>query len=123
MADKELLEMLAAETDRRAPLMIQGIEWLSSADAPDSDRVEAVRVEAHGLKGAAMVVGESRLALLGERLEIALVQRNAPGTIDAGLGATLAAGVRALQEGARAAAAGQPEPASVDEALAALSDH
>lgn len=120
MPENELLQMLATETERRAPAMIEGIEALASASEPDSPKVEEVRVEAHGLKGAALVVGEKRLAELGAKLEIALVQRHAPGTIDADQAATLTAGVAALREGARAAAAGEPEPGAVGEALEAL---
>ncbi len=65
--------------------MLEGIERLAAATEPDSDEVERLRVDAHGLKGAAMVVGQQRLAELSEQLEIALVQRTAPGTIDAEL--------------------------------------
>lgn len=120
MAENELLEMLASETDRRAPAMIEQIDDLAAAAEPDSAKVEEVRVEAHGLKGAALVVGEKRLAELGAKLEVALVQRHAPGTIDAALAETLKRGVEALRDGARAAAAGEGEPAAVGEALAAL---
>lgn len=119
MAD-DLLEMLSAETERRVPQMIEAIDALAASDEPDPDRVEAVRVEAHGLKGAALVVGQPRLAELGEKLEIALVQRQAQGTLDASLGTALKTGAEALRDGARAAAAGEPEPAAVGEALAAL---
>ena len=119
MAD-DLLQMLATETERRAPGMLEGIDALAKADGPDPEAVEAVRVEAHGLKGAALVVGQPRLAELGERLEIALVQRQGPGTIDADLGATLTKGIEALREGARAVAADEPEPPAVGEAIDAL---
>ena len=121
MADAELSQMLANEAERRAPGMLEGIERLSTASEPDSAEVERLRVDAHGLKGAAMVVGEQRLAELGQLLEIALVQRTAPGTIDAELAATLTAGVSGLREGARAIAAGEPEPPSVEAGIGALS--
>ena len=74
----------------------------------------------HGLKGAALVVGQPRLAELGEKLEIALVQRQGPGTIDPELAATLTAGVEALRDGARAVAAGEDEPPAVGDAIEAL---
>ena len=121
MADNELLQMLATEAERRAPEMLEGIERLAAATEPASDEVERLRIDAHGLRGAAMVVGQQRLAELSEQLEIALVQRTAPGTIDAELASKLTAGVSGLREGARAAAAGEPEPASVGEGLAVLS--
>ena len=116
----DLLQMLATETDRRAPGMLDGIAALAKAGEPDPAAVEAVRVEAHGLKGAAMVVGQARLAELGEKLEIALVQRQGPGTIDPELAATLTAGVEALREGARAVAAGEDEPPAVGDAIQSL---
>ena len=121
MADNELLQMLATEAERRAPEMLEGIERLAAATEPASDEVERLRIDAHGLRGAAMVVGQQRLAELSEQLEIALVQRTAPGTIDTELASKLTAGVSGLREGARAAAAGEPEPASVGEGLAVLS--
>lgn len=116
----DLLQMLATETDRRAPGMLDGIAALAKAEEPDPQAVEAVRVEAHGLKGAALVVGQKRLAELGERLEIALVQRQGPGSIDAELAASLSAGVEALRDGARAVAAGDPEPPALGAAIEAL---
>ncbi len=121
MAD-DLLQMLATETDRRAPTMIEGIAALANADEADPEAVEAIRIEAHGLKGAAMVVGQPRLAELGEKLEIALVRRQGPGAIDGPLAAVLTAGVEALRQGTRAIAAGGDEPPSVAEALGALAD-
>lgn len=112
--------MLASETDRRAPLIIDGARSMAEQGANDPDKVEEMRVEAHGLKGAAMVVGEKRLARLGELMEIALVQRVGPGTVDAELAAALAQAVGAFQEGTRASAAGDGEPDSVGESIAAL---
>ena len=121
MTDAELAQMLANEAERRAPGMLEGIERLAEASEPDSPEVERLRVEVHGLKGAAMIVGEQRLAQLAELLEVTLVQRIAPGTIDTGLAADLTAGVCGLREGTRAAAAGEPEPASVEAGFGALS--
>jgi HPt (histidine-containing phosphotransfer) domain-containing protein len=119
MAD-DLLAMLAAETDRRAPTIIKGLGELGKSGKQDPDRIEELRVEAHGLKGAAMVVGEKRLAKLGEQVEIALVQRIAPGTIDPELAGKISAAIEALRDGARAAAEGAEEPASVGDCIAAL---
>ncbi len=116
----DLLAMLSTETERRVPQMIEGVNALVASGESDGDRVEEIRVEAHGLKGAALVVGQARLAELGEKMEIALVQRQAPGTIEQPLGGALIAGAEALLEGARAAAAGDAEPASVGAALEGL---
>jgi hypothetical protein len=49
------------------------------------------------------------------------VQRIASGQIPEELAGPIVAGVEALHEGAKAAAAGQPEPAAVADSIAALS--
>ena len=112
--------MLAKEADRRVPDVTKGLKELEDSSRPDPDAIEALRVEVHGLKGAAMVIGEEHLGLLAERAEKLLAARTQPGTIDAGLNSRLTAAVEAFHEGARAAAAGEPEPASVEQALGAL---
>src|SRR4029453_11503996 len=61
VGDPELIRMLAAEADRRCPAIIAGIEALAASGEKDPDRIEQLRVEAHGLKGAALVVGQERL--------------------------------------------------------------
>ena len=50
MGDTDLLDMLASETDRRADTIIEGVEKLAGSGA-NGPKVEALRVEAHGLKG------------------------------------------------------------------------
>ena len=69
MGDPELLSMLAAEAERRTPTIITGLEELAASGEKDSARIEELRVEAHGLKGAALVVGQNRLADLARELE------------------------------------------------------
>jgi HPt (histidine-containing phosphotransfer) domain-containing protein len=120
MGESDLLDMLAAETNRRAPKIIAGLEELAGSDGKNPEKIEELRVEAHGLKGAALVIGQSRLAELGERVEIALVQRIGPGTIDPGLAARMVAAISALQEGAQAAAEGGTEPPTVGAAISEL---
>jgi chemotaxis protein histidine kinase CheA len=122
MAQTELLDMLSAETDRRSAAITKGLEELSKSGDQDSDAVESLRVEAHGLKGAALVVGQQRLAELAMRMEELLTMRIGPGTIDGDLAAKLVPAAAALQEGARAAASGDEEPASVAAALDSLTD-
>jgi chemotaxis protein histidine kinase CheA len=119
MAETELLQMLATETDRRAPAIIEGVKEVA-AGSPNSEAIEQVRVDVHGLKGAASVVGQSRLAELALAIEVVLVQRIASGEIPEELVGPIVTGVEALREGAEAAAAGQPEPASVADSMAAL---
>jgi chemotaxis protein histidine kinase CheA len=117
MAEPDLLGMLATEADRRCKLLIEGAEALAASADSDPARVEALRVEAHGLKGAAMVVREDRLAELALRLEKVLAEHTESGRIETGLAATIVAAASALQEGAQAAAEGVGEPSSVGESL------
>jgi chemotaxis protein histidine kinase CheA len=120
VGDTELLQMLATEADRRVPVINEGLESLADAPDPDPARVERLRVEAHGLKGAALVIGQSRLAELADRSEKALAERIEPGTVNSTLAKRLASALEAFHDGAQAAAKGDPEPASVTEALGAL---
>ena len=122
MGDDELLAMLATETERRAPGVIEAIKTLAASAEPDSEKVEEIRVEIHGLKGAASVVGASRLAELAQEIEVALVRRTTPGTLTPELASALIDATIALRDGARAAAQGEPEPASVAVGLATLAD-
>ncbi|MGH2982731.1 MAG: Hpt domain-containing protein [Solirubrobacterales bacterium] len=120
MGDTDLLDMLASETDRRAGTIIKGVEKLAGSGKADPARVEELRVEAHGLKGAAMVVGLSRLGKLAERLEHFFAERTDSGRIEPKEAATAVAAVSSLDEAAKAAAEGGPEPPSVAESLGRL---
>jgi len=111
--------MLATETARRAPDIIEGITRLASGES-DSAGVEEIRVEIHGLKGAASVVGATRLAELAQAIEVTLVERTAPGTLPPETASALIEATEALRDGARATSRGEPEPASVAASLAAL---
>jgi chemotaxis protein histidine kinase CheA len=121
MADTDLLDMLASETDRRAGAIIAGVEKLAGSGESDSARVEELRVEAHGLKGAAMVVGQSRLGELAEQLERFFSERIDSGRIEPKEAAAAIAAVSSLDEAAKAVAEGGPEPPSVAESLRRLS--
>ena len=122
MGDDELLTMLAAEAARRTPTIIEGLESLAASDEKDSARIEELRVEAHGLKGAALVVGQDRLADLAKGMEQFLAGCVDTGRIQPGAAAALIAGASAFNEGAQAAAEGVGEPSSVSESIAALDD-
>jgi chemotaxis protein histidine kinase CheA len=122
MGDPELLSMLAAEAQRRTPTIISGLEELAGSGEKDSDRIEELRIEAHGLKGAALVVGQDRLAELARELEQVLAGCREVGRIELGSAATLVAAASAFNEGAEAAAEGVPEPSSVADSLEALKD-
>jgi HPt (histidine-containing phosphotransfer) domain-containing protein len=122
MGESDLLEMLATETDRRTPTIVAGVKKLTAPAEGNAEDVEAVRVEAHGLKGAAKVVGQQRLGELAQQMEIALVQCTASGTIEQDVAADIISAAEAFQEGVKAAAKGKSEPKSVGKSLAALSE-
>jgi chemotaxis protein histidine kinase CheA len=121
MADDELLGMLATEADRRVPPMQKSLKKLATGSETHPDAIEELRVEVHGLKGAALVIGQDHLGRLAERAEQLLAARAKEGTIDAELAGKLADAMDAFRAGARAAANGDPEPGSVPDALVALS--
>jgi chemotaxis protein histidine kinase CheA len=121
MGDPELLTMLAAEAERRSPTIITGIEDLAASGEKNPDRIEALRVEAHGLKGAALVVGQERLADLARLIEQFLAECIDSGRINPAGAAAVVIGASAFTEGAQAAAEGVREPSSVSDSLAALS--
>jgi chemotaxis protein histidine kinase CheA len=119
VGDPQLVEMLAAEAERRLGPITDDLDRIAAAGS-DSAAVEDLRVEVHGLKGAAMVIGEHRLASLAQRTEAAIAARAGAGTIDDALASRIRDACEAFLEGARAAAAGDPEPVSVAAAEAAL---
>jgi chemotaxis protein histidine kinase CheA len=120
MADTELLRMLAAEAERRGPTIISGVEQLAASGDKNSDRIEELRVEAHGLKGAALVVGQDRLADLARLIEQYLAGCVEGGQIDTSTAAAVITATSAFTEGAEAAAEGVGEPSSVRDCLSAL---
>ena len=121
MADAELLTMLATEAERRSPTIISGIEQLAASGDKDSARIEQLRVEAHGLKGAALVVGQNRLADLARLIEEFLARCVESGEVNPADAAAVVTATSAFTEGAQAAAEGVREPSSVADSLATLS--
>ena len=113
--------MLATEADRRSPTIISGIEDLAATGDKDSARIEQLRVEAHGLKGAALVVGQTRLADLARLIEEFLASCVDSGQVNPAGAAAVVTAASAFTEGAQAAAEGVGEPSSVADSLAALS--
>jgi chemotaxis protein histidine kinase CheA len=120
VGDTELLDMLASETSRRSEALIAGVRELSASGQPNPAKVEQLRVDAHGIKGAAMVVGQERLAELARLIEDALAARADSGQIEDALATSIVAAVSALHEGTKAAASGAEEPAAVSESVRAL---
>jgi chemotaxis protein histidine kinase CheA len=121
VGDDELLDMLAAEAQRRGPSIISGLEKVAASGRKEPKRIEALRVEAHGLKGAALVVGQERLAELARLMEQFLRDQIETGRIDPGPAAVAIAAASAFTEGAEAAAEGVGEPKAVGESIEALS--
>jgi chemotaxis protein histidine kinase CheA len=117
VGETELLDMLAAETDRRTSTICDGVKRLADSGDADPKLVESLRVEVHGIKGAALMVGQHRLAQIGAWVEDTLAERIDSGLIEKDLGATIVGYVEAIQEGAHAAAAGKDEPSSVGRSL------
>jgi chemotaxis protein histidine kinase CheA len=112
--------MLAAEAERRSPTIIGGIEELAVSGKKDSGRIEDLRVEAHGLKGAALVVGQERLADLASLIEEFLAACVDSGRINPARAAAVVTATSAFTEGAQAAAEGVGEPSSVGDSLHSL---
>ena len=120
MADPELLTMLASEAERRCPTIITGVEELAASDDKDSSRIEELRVEAHGLKGAALVLGQERLADLANLIEEFLAGCVDSGRINPSSAGAVVSAASAFTEGAQAAAEGVGEPSSVRDSLQTL---
>jgi HPt (histidine-containing phosphotransfer) domain-containing protein len=120
MAEPELLTMLASEAERRCPTIITGVEELAASGDQDSSRVEELRIEAHGLKGAALVVGQERLADLAKLIEQFLAGCVDSGQINPADAAAVVSAASAFTEGAQAAAEGVGEPSSVRDSLQTL---
>ncbi len=112
--------MLAAEAERRSPTIIAGVENLAGSGESDPGRIEALRVEAHGLKGAALVVGQERLADLAKGIEEFLRGCLESGEINPAAAAAVITATSAFTEGAQAAAEGVGEPSSVADSLETL---
>ena len=120
VGDTELLDMLASETSRRSEALIAGVQELTASGQPDPERVEQLRVDAHGIKGAAMVVGQERLAELARLIEDALAARADSGQIEDDLATNIVGAVNALHEGTQAAAGGAEEPQAIEDSIKAL---
>ncbi len=116
-----MLEMLVSEADRRVPAIVNGLRASTDAGERDPDGIEEIRVDAHGLKGAAMVVGQDRLSELARQMEVRLVECKPEGTVGPELADALVGAASAFLDGARAAAESRPEPPAVAETLASLS--
>ena len=112
-SEDELRQSFAAEARRRSDVITTGIE-------AGTNDYEALRAEAHALKGTAAVVGLQRLAELAGLMESDLSDAVKEGGLKPGRGRQIADAAKALAEGAEAAAEGKDEPPDVGRSLAQL---
>ncbi len=111
--EHELLLTLADEGKRREGRLAEGARQASEGGPGARDALEELRTEAHALKGAAAVVGQTRLFELGRALEDKLVAAIEDGSISRDQADSIARAAHAYVEGAEAAAEGGAEPPSV----------
>jgi HPt (histidine-containing phosphotransfer) domain-containing protein len=112
-SDSQLIASFAEEARRRCDVIVAGLET-------GTDDYEALRSEAHALKGTAAVVGLQRLAELAGLMESDLSEAAKAGDLRETRGRQIGEAAKALAEGAEAAAAGDEEPPDVGRSLAQL---
>jgi HPt (histidine-containing phosphotransfer) domain-containing protein len=112
-SEGELLDSFAVEARRRCDVIAAGLET-------GTEDFEALRAEAHALKGTAGVVGLQRLAELAGLMESDLKDAAKAGQLREGRARQIAEAAKALAEGAEAAAEGNDEPPDVGRSLAQL---
>ena len=118
-SEHDLLITLVDEGRRREGRLASGAIQASEGGPSARETLEELRTEAHALKGAAAVLGQTRLFELGRALEDKLAAAVDDGRIDPGKAETIGRAARAYVEGAEAAVNGTAEPPSV---LASIED-
>ena len=113
ISDTKLVESFAAEARRRCDVLVAGLETGTSD-------YEALRVEAHALKGTAAVVGLQRLSELAGLMESDLAEAAKTSQLRDSRARQISDAAKALAEGAEAAASGDEEPPDVGRSLAQL---
>jgi HPt (histidine-containing phosphotransfer) domain-containing protein len=118
-SEHELLVSLADEGRRREGRLAEGAQRAIDAESGDAVRatLEEIRAEAHALKGAAAVVGQTRLFELARALEDLLVEAIAAGSLSQRRAEAIANAAHAFVEGADASADGAGEPESVRDSI------
>jgi HPt (histidine-containing phosphotransfer) domain-containing protein len=112
-SEHDLLVTLVDEGRRREGRLATGARRASEGGAEARATLEELRTEAHALKGAAAVLGQTRLFELGRALEDELAAAAEEGRITARKAEAIGHGAHAYVEGAEAAAKGTAEPPSV----------
>jgi HPt (histidine-containing phosphotransfer) domain-containing protein len=118
-SEHELLVSLVDEGRRREGRIADGAQRATAGEPGDDARVplEEIRAEAHALKGAAAVVGQTRLFELARALEDLLVDAIAGGSLSERRAEAIANAAHAFVEGAEASADGAGEPESVSDSI------
>lgn len=114
-SEHELLISLVDEGRRREGRLADGAQRASDSEPGPGTRatLEELRAEAHALKGAAAVVGQTRLFELSRALEGLLLDAIAAGSLSQRRAEAIARAAHAYVEGAEATAEGASEPESV----------
>jgi HPt (histidine-containing phosphotransfer) domain-containing protein len=112
-ADAKLIESFAEEARRRCDVIVAGLET-------GTTDFEALRSEAHALKGTAAVVGLQRLSELAGLMESDLAEAAKTGELRDSRVRQISDAAKAMAEGAEAAATGNDEPPDVGRSLAQL---
>jgi HPt (histidine-containing phosphotransfer) domain-containing protein len=118
--EHDLLVTLVDEGRRREGRLGSGARQASEGGPDARATLEELRTEAHALKGAAAVLGQTRLFELGRALEDELAAAAEEGSIAKGKAEAIGRGAQAYVEGAEAAANGAAEPPSVMASIEAL---
>jgi chemotaxis protein histidine kinase CheA len=117
-AEAELLDAFAREARGRTEAIAEAMRAVGSGSSPAPDTLEALRREAHTLKGTAAVLELERLSDLAARMEEAIRAATDSHQIEPETAAWLERSAVAFREGANAAADGAREPDAVAEAIA-----
>jgi chemotaxis protein histidine kinase CheA len=118
-SEHELLVSLVDEGRRREGRLADGARRSIDAESGDEVRaaLEEIRAEAHALKGAAAVVGQTRLFELARALEDLILDAIAAGSLSQRRAEAIANAAHAFVEGAAASADGVGEPESVRDSI------
>lgn len=119
-SEHDLLLSLVEEGMRRKGRIADAARRASEGGPDTPEALEELRAEAHALKGAAAVVGVTRLFELGRALEDQLLPAVEEGSLTRELAAAAARAARAFVEGAQAAAEAAAEPPSVTASIEEL---
>jgi chemotaxis protein histidine kinase CheA len=120
--EQRLRELFADETARRIAVVVEGCEAVAEDGVHAPELIDSMRREAHAIKGAAAVIGQSRLAELAGRIEDLLAARHDSGLLEPELAARIATAARTLDDAAAALQRAEGYEPQVSRALESLGD-